>query len=103
MRPLLAGAGGSQKPPIASVRPLHRCRRKPAGMKLPCRELGLIAAAGALLADQGSKLILLYGFGFASRQPYDAVAVLPFFNLRMVWNRGVSYGLFQAGSRLGSM
>jgi signal peptidase II len=69
-------------------------------MKLLCRDLGLIAAAGALIADQGSKLVLLYGFGFASRSPYDAVSILPFFNLRMVWNRGVSYGLFQANSRL---
>ena len=36
-------------------------------------------------------------------KPGDAIPVLPFFNLVMVWNRGVSYGLFQAESRLGAI
>ena len=33
-------------------------------MSLRHREVGLIAAVLALAADQGSKLALLYGFGF---------------------------------------
>ena len=68
---------------------------KPRMTLLP-RELGLIAAALALIADQGSKLFMLYGEGFADMPPAAAVPVLPFFNLMMVWNPGISYGLFPA-------
>ena len=60
------------------------------------REVGLIAAALALAADQGSKLFMLYGEGFAHMPPGASVPVLPFFNLMMVWNPGISYGLFPA-------
>ncbi len=66
------------------------------------RDWGLASAAGALLLDQASKLTLLYGFDFKSMLPGQAVPVLPFFNLVMVWNPGVSYGLFPAHSRLGA-
>ena len=62
------------------------------------RELGIVAAACALIADQGSKLFLLYRAGFAHMAPGDAIPVLPFFNLVMVWNPGISYGLFPAQS-----
>ena len=60
------------------------------------RDWGLVAAAAALLIDQGSKILLLYGFDFAGMAPGDSIDVLPFFNLVMVWNPGVSYGLFPA-------
>jgi signal peptidase II len=70
-------------------------------VKLLYREAGLIAAAGALVADQGVKLGLLYGAGFARLLPGQAIPVLPFFNLVMVWNPGISYGLFPASSRWG--
>jgi signal peptidase II len=60
------------------------------------REVGLVAAALALIADQGSKLFMLYGAGFAHMPPGVTVPVLPFFNLVMVWNPGISYGLFPA-------
>ena len=66
------------------------------------REVGLIAAALALIADQGLKLFLLYGAGFAHMPPGAAVPVLPFFNLVMVWNPGISYGLFPASSLWGT-
>jgi signal peptidase II len=66
------------------------------------REVGLIAAALSLVADQGSKLFMLYGAGFAHMGPGQSVPVLPFFNLVMVWNPGVSYGLFPASGRLGT-
>ena len=66
------------------------------------RDLGGIAAALALIADQGSKLLLLYAAGFARMAPGDAIPVLPFFNLVMVWNPGISYGLFPASSRVGT-
>jgi len=57
------------------------------------RDFGLIAAGAALLLDQLTKLFLLYGLGFAT-EPYDShiISVLPFFNVVMVWNKGVSYG-----------
>jgi signal peptidase II len=70
--------------------------------RLQTREVGLIAAALALVADQGSKLFMLYGAGFAHMPPGAAVPVLPFFNLVMVWNPGISYGLFPA-SGLGTV
>jgi signal peptidase II len=60
------------------------------------REVGLIAAALSLVADQGFKLFMLYGAGFAHLPPGQTVPVLPFFNLVMVWNPGISYGLFPA-------
>ena len=59
------------------------------------REVGLMAAALALVVDQASKLFLLYEVGFA-RPGAAPVPVLPFFNLVMVWNPGISYGLFPA-------
>ena len=70
--------------------------------KLQPREIGLIAAACALAADQGSKLFMLYGAGFAHMPPGVSVPVLPFFNLVMVWNPGISYGLFPASSTAGT-
>jgi signal peptidase II len=70
--------------------------------RLQPREIGLIAAALALVADQGSKLFMLYGAGFAQMPPGVSVPVLPFFNLVMVWNPGISYGLFPASGRIGT-
>jgi signal peptidase II len=60
------------------------------------REWGLASAAIALALDQGSKLLLLYVFHFIEMRGTEAIPVLPFFNLVMVWNPGVSYGLFPA-------
>jgi signal peptidase II len=67
------------------------------------RDLGLVSAAGAFVLDQGSKLAMLYGFGFIVK-PYAShvIAILPFFNLVMVWNKGVSYGWFPATGPLGT-
>ena len=71
-------------------------------MKLSPRDWGFIGAMAALVLDQGSKLLFLYGFGFRDMLPGTAVSVLPFFNLVMVWNPGVSYGLFPAHGLLGT-
>ena len=71
-------------------------------MKLNPREYGLLAAIAALILDQGSKMLMLYGFDFRSFDSTDSVAVLPFFNLVMVWNPGVSYGLFPASGPEGT-
>jgi signal peptidase II len=69
--------------------------------RLQPREIGLIAAVVSLAADQGSKLYMLYGAGFAHMPPGASIPVLPFFNLVMVWNQGVSYGLFPASGPFG--
>jgi signal peptidase II len=66
------------------------------------RDWGLGAAALALFLDQASKLFLLYGLHFKDT-PGKIIQILPFFNVLMVWNPGVSYGLFPAHSRVGSM
>ena len=65
------------------------------------KRAGWMVAIGALIADQLSKNYLLYGLDFRSLGPAARTQVLPFFDLVMVWNRGVSYGLFQAGSFAG--
>ncbi|RIK94373.1 MAG: signal peptidase II [Proteobacteria bacterium] len=54
---------------------------------------GLVTAIITLIIDQASKWYLLEIFRLPSR---GVVEVLPFFNLTMVWNRGISFGLFPA-------
>jgi signal peptidase II len=71
--------------------------------RLSAREWGLVATAIALLLDQGSKIALLYGFNFQGMRPGQAIHILPFFNLVMMWNPGISYGLFPAHSLLGTL
>jgi len=71
--------------------------------QMQARDWGLGAAALALVLDQASKFLLLYGYDFKDMQPGESVSVLPFFNIVMLWNPGVSYGLFPAQSRWGSM
>ena len=54
---------------------------------------GLLAALLVLLADQASKLWLLLVFDIRTR---GTVPVTPFFDLVLQWNKGISYGWFQA-------
>lgn len=67
------------------------------------RDIGLLVAGATFVLDQASKMLLLYGFGFAHLPPGEAIAVLPFFNLVMVWNPGISLGLFPASSVEGTV
>jgi len=69
---------------------------------LTVRDWGFIGAIVALVLDQATKLLLLYGFHFREMLPGSIVPVLPFFNLVMVWNPGVSYGLFPASGPVGT-
>jgi signal peptidase II len=69
---------------------------------IPAR-LGALTAALALLADQASKNFLLYGLDFKELGPAARIEVAPFFDLVLVWNRGISYGLFQADSIWGTL
>lgn len=55
---------------------------------------GLLIAVGILAADQISKLFFLD----LMQQNPAGIVVTPFFNLVMVWNTGVSFGLFSEDS-----
>jgi signal peptidase II len=84
----------------------------------PQRE-GAIVAIAALAADQIFKNVMLYPMKFICADPRPAMMLLqpecgfrdtlpqirlmPFLDLVMVWNRGVSYGLFQAGGFTGTL
>jgi signal peptidase II len=59
---------------------------------------GLAAALAALLLDQASKLWLLFVYDLPEK---GAVALTRFFDLVLVWNPGISYGLFQTESEFG--
>lgn len=59
---------------------------------------GVAAALVTALIDQASKLWLLYSYDLGSR---GRVPVLPFFDLVLVWNKGISYGLFAQDTALG--
>jgi signal peptidase II len=67
-------------------------------MGLHPRLLGVFAALATFALDQIVKLYFLYDLGFAGMHPGQSIAVGPFFNLVMVWNKGVSFGLFPADS-----
>jgi signal peptidase II len=58
---------------------------------------GLLVAAAVLVADQLSKWWIL-GLMLPRPAVEQVVRVLPFFDLVLVWNRGVSFGLFNNGS-----
>jgi signal peptidase II len=64
----------------------------------PATHLGLIAAVLAFVADQAYKAWILHVFDLGMR---GLVEVLPFLNLVLVWNKGVSYGLLPQDSDLG--
>ncbi len=60
--------------------------------------IGLWTALVTLLLDQASKLYMLFVYDLPVREP---VRLAPFLDLIVVWNRGISYGLFQQHSELG--
>ena len=60
--------------------------------------LGLVAALATLALDQATKPHALFGLDLPLREP---LRLTPFLNLIVVWNRGISYGLFQQDSEIG--
>ena len=62
------------------------------------RALGLSLALLALLLDQGSKQWLRVSFDIEDRQP---VALGPFLDVILRWNRGISYSLFTSDTEAG--
>ena len=59
---------------------------------------GLIAALVVLAADQGSKAWILYVLDLPN---LVTVSVLPVLDLTMVWNRGVTFGMFNGMGSVG--
>ncbi len=64
----------------------------------PLSRLGLATAAIIAVADQISKLWLLFVFDLP---PGERVRVTPFFDLFLILNKGISYGMFQQDGPLG--
>jgi signal peptidase II len=62
------------------------------------RVLGLLIALGALALDQGSKHWLLFVYDIDAHQP---VALGPFLDIVLRWNRGISYSLFTTNTDSG--
>lgn len=62
--------------------------------------IGLLLAAIVLVADQASKYWILNGLDLPS---LGSVALLPVLNLTMVWNHGVTFGMFNGLGRIGPM
>ena len=60
--------------------------------------LGAALAIVTLALDQASKLYLLFGYDLPLREP---LGLGPFVQLIVVWNRGISYGLFQQDTDVG--
>jgi signal peptidase II len=58
----------------------------------PLSATGFAVAIVTLVLDQASKLYMLHVFDLPARKE---VQVAPFLDFVMVWNRGISYGLFQ--------
>jgi signal peptidase II len=54
--------------------------------------LGVAVVLTTAAIDQATKLWLLYVFDIRARTP---VRITPFLDLILVWNKGISYGLFQ--------
>ncbi|MEM8878394.1 MAG: signal peptidase II [Pseudomonadota bacterium] len=64
----------------------------------PHAKLVAIVAATVFGVDQLTKLWILFGLGLLE---VGQIPLLPFFDLTMVWNYGISYGLFQQDGNLG--
>ncbi|WP_324617707.1 signal peptidase II [Microvirga pudoricolor] len=60
--------------------------------------MGLAVALLTLVLDQASKLYTFFIFDLPVKEP---VALGPLVNLIVVWNRGISYGLFQQSTEFG--
>ena len=71
--------------------------RRPASSSIVL--FGFAVALVVFAADQATKLWILNGIDLDARAPGDSIVIIdPIFKLTMVWNRGVSFGLFPAES-----
>lgn len=82
----MAGAGGENG---EAVSPAPRARR---GLALA----GFVLALVVIALDQLSKYWVVHELGLGAAAGSRIAVLDPWFNLTMVWNRGVSFGLFAA-------
>ena len=66
----------------------------------PYSPLGLTVALLTLLVDQGNKAWMLYVYDIGAKQ---TVTLTPFFDLVLLWNKGISYGLLPQDSAAGRL
>jgi signal peptidase II len=64
----------------------------------PMSPFGLGIAALTVAADQAHKAWMLYVYDIGAKSP---VVLTPFFDLVLVWNQGISYGLLPQQGALG--
>ena len=64
----------------------------------PMSPLGLGVAIATALLDQAHKAWMLYVYDIGAK---GVVTITPFFDLVLVWNQGISYGLLPQASALG--
>ena len=70
----------------------------PTGLWGPLSPLGLGIAALTVLLDQAHKAWMLYVYDIGAK---GSVTITPFFDLVLVWNQGISYGLLPQEGTLG--
>ncbi len=76
-----------------------RCANGIQALCMPkARSLGLLVALIILLADQASKF---YALGVLDLEFSGPLTLSPMIDLVLVWNRGISYGLFQQNADFG--
>jgi signal peptidase II len=66
----------------------------------PVSALGLSVATLVVLIDQANKAWMLYVYDLGTR---GTVTITPFFDLVLVWNQGISYGLLPQEGMLGRL
>jgi len=64
------------------------------------RVVGFLLAAVVLAADQGSKYWILNGLRL---QDLDVVVLLPVLNFVLVWNHGITFGMFTSFGDVGKI
>jgi signal peptidase II len=66
----------------------------------PLSPLGLAVAAITLVADQANKTWMLHVYDIGAK---GKVTLTPFFDVVLLWNKGISYGLLPQDSPLGRL
>jgi signal peptidase II len=84
--------------PLGATAGMTHVKEWPAYLWGPVSRFGLTVALVAVVIDQASKLWLLFAFDIGARAP---IRLTSFFEVVLVWNKGISYGLFQQEGPLG--
>lgn len=66
----------------------------------PYSPIGLLIAVLTVAADQASKVWMIHVYDIGAK---GVVTVTPFFDVVLLWNRGISYGLLPQDSALGRL